>query len=230
MTDMRIDKLSIIIPVLDDADALRLALQSLRSLRAKGHEVIVVDGGSSDDSRRVAEADADKVLTASPSRAGQMNAGARAASGTALLFLHADTALPPDADLFVFESTRRGGWGRFNVRLSGRQPVFRLIEQLMNWRSCLTGIATGDQAIFVRRDLFEQIGGFPNIPLMEDIALSRRLKLHSRPHCVSAAVVASSRRWETHGILRTILLMWSLRLAYYLGADPVHLVRYYRFG
>ncbi|MEO6696754.1 MAG: TIGR04283 family arsenosugar biosynthesis glycosyltransferase, partial [Gammaproteobacteria bacterium] len=162
-------------------------------------------------------------------RARQMNLGAATACGEILLFLHADTRLPQNAGAVIHSGLAQTGarWGRFDVRLSGRPPLLRVVEALMNWRSRLTGIATGDQAIFVRRDLFERAGGFPDIPLMEDIALSRILKRFSRPFCVRERVITSSRRWEQHGIVRTIFLMWRLRLAYALGADPEQLVRRY---
>jgi rSAM/selenodomain-associated transferase 2 len=157
-----------------------------------------------------------------------MNAGARAARGAYLWFLHADTRVLPGA-LAALEDACSGGalWGRFDVRLSGRQPLLRLVERLMNLRSCLTGIATGDQGIFVTRAGFEDVGGYPEIPLMEDIALSRALRRRARPLCVRTPIETSSRRWEGRGLLRTILLMWRLRLAYALGADPRRLARRY---
>ncbi|MEI2783937.1 MAG: TIGR04283 family arsenosugar biosynthesis glycosyltransferase [Candidatus Competibacter sp.] len=160
-----------------------------------------------------------------------MNAGARQANGDILWFLHADSLPPPDALSLIRAALagRERGWGRFDVRLSGRRPSLRMVEFSMNLRSRLTGIATGDQGIFVRRDLFERIGGYPPIALMEDIALSRTLKRYGRPVCLRQRVLTSSRRWERDGIARTVLLMWRLRLAYFLGADPDRLARiYYR--
>lgn len=222
-------RISVIVPVLNEAPAIRGALSSLQPLRRAGHEVIVVDGGSADGTPGIAAGLADSVLRTPPGRARQMNAGAHRAGGDILLFLHGDTLLPRQADRLIMEGLSRSGrqWGRFDVRLAGRRPLLRLVETMMNLRSRLSGIATGDQAMFVRREAFTAVGGFPDIALMEDIALSRRLKALSRPLCLGARVVTSSRRWEQHGVLRTILLMWRLRLAYFLGADPGALARRY---
>ncbi len=221
--------ISIIIPVLNEAAGISAALQGLQPLRQAGHEIIVADGGSQDGTAALAAPLCDQLIHAPRGRARQMNAGAAAASGAVLLFLHADTCLPPGADELInaalADSKRR--WGRFDLRLSGTHPALRLIETMMNLRSRLSGIATGDQCLFAARDLFERVGGFPDIALMEDIALSRTLKQHGRPLCLRARVVSSSRRWETRGILRTILLMWRLRLAYFFGADPQSLARDY---
>ncbi len=221
------------VPALDEAGTLECTLGALVPLRGAGHEVIVVDGGSADGTPERAVPLADRVLTAPRGRALQMNAGAHAAAGDVLLFLHADTRLPEDAAYRVDEALEQHrSWGRFDVRLSGPAWPLRVVERAMNLRSCLTGVATGDQAIFVRRDVFEAVGGFPRIPLMEDVALSRLLKRQAgRPACVRSPVVTSSRRWERDGVLRTILLMWRLRLAYFLGADPACLAaRYGRHG
>ncbi len=222
-------KLSIIVPVLNEGERLRGAINALRPLRVNGHEVIVVDGGSSDETPVIAARLADRFLSSARGRAIQMNAGAQAASGDVLLFLHADTLLPPGADRLIADGLRDSGrgWGRFDVRLADRHPLLRLVALMMNLRSRLSGIMTGDQAIFVRRDWFERIGGFPGIALMEDIALSKRLKREGPPLCLRAKVVTSSRRWRERGILRTMLLMWRLRLAWFLGADPDHLARRY---
>jgi rSAM/selenodomain-associated transferase 2 len=222
-------RLSVVVPVLNEAGVLEGSLAALRPLRERGHEVLVVDGGSTDASHAVARPHADRVLIAPRGRAPQMALGAAAAAGEVLLFLHADTRLPAGADGLI--AAALGGsrrWGRFDVRLSGRRPAFRLIERLMNLRSCLTGIATGDQAMFVQRTLYERVGGFATIPLMEDVDLSRRLRAAAgRPACVHTPVLTSSRRWETRGVLRTVLLMWRLRLAYFLGADPSRLAALY---
>lgn len=223
--------LSVVVPVLDEAGTIESCLRALAPLRARGAEVIVVDGGSSDATTTLAAPWCDRVTSAARGRAAQMNAGAIEARGDVLLFLHADTTLPPDADRLVLEGMRASGrrWGRFDVRLSGTHPLLRVVERSMNWRSRLTAIATGDQGLFIERALFGAVGGFASMPLMEDIELSRRLRRHGRPLCLRAQAVASSRRWENHGVLRTILLMWRLRLAYFLGADPVGLARiYYR--
>lgn len=225
-------RLSIIIPTLNEAAAIAATLALLQPLRHAQHEVIVVDGGSDDATAAIAATAADRVVTAARGRARQMNAGAALAAGEVLLFLHADTALPADCAELIGAGMRRTRrrWGRFDVRLSGAPPLLRVIETAMNLRSRVSGIATGDQAMFVERALFEQVGGFPDQPLMEDIALSRMLKRHDRPLCLRARVVTSSRRWETRGIVRTVLLMWRLRLAYFCGADPRRLARRYDGG
>jgi rSAM/selenodomain-associated transferase 2 len=223
---------SIIIPTLDEASGISDALERLQPLRTARHEVIIVDGGSSDRTLALAAPLADRVLTAARGRASQMNAGAEAARGGWLLFLHADTRLPENADrLFqdrVSASVRQ--WGRFDIAIEGRHWLLPLVARLMNLRSRLTGIATGDQAIFVRREAFLAVGGFPPLALMEDVALSRALKAISRPLCLRERVVTSGRRWESRGVLRTILLMWWLRLRYFLGAAPERLARIYDAG
>jgi len=223
-------RLSIVIPTLNEAAAIGEALAALQPLRARGCEVIVADGGSADGTAALARPLADAVVASDAGRARQQNAGAAASGGEVLLFLHADTRLPPDADARVFDGLRRTGrgWGRVDVRLTGRHPVLRLIERMMNLRSRLTGVATGDQAIFVRRDRFLAVGGFPDIPLMEDVALSKALKRHGPPLCLCDAVTTSSRRWESRGVYRTMVLMWRLRAAYWLGADPARLADRYR--
>jgi rSAM/selenodomain-associated transferase 2 len=222
-------RLSIVVPVLNEAATLADRLARLQPLRARGAQIIVVDGGSDDDSPRAARSFADAVLSSPRGRAVQMNEGARVATGTVLLFLHADTCLPPDADRLIEAALARSShiWGRFDVRLSGDRLVLRIVEFFMNLRSRLTGIATGDQAIFVCRSTFEKVGGFPALALMEDVALSARLKRESPPLCLPARVVASSRKWEREGALRTIWLMWRLRLAFFLGSDPSELARRY---
>ena len=224
--------ISVVVPVLDEAGTLARSLLPLQPLRGRDVEVIVVDGGSRDGTPRAAHPLCDRVLAAPRGRASQMNAGVRAASGRVLLFLHADTRLPSGWSGMVRSALESGGrdWGRFDVRLDGAHPMLRVVERAMNLRSRLSGIATGDQAIFVTRAAFREAGGFPDIALMEDLALSRTLRARSRPACLSAAVVTSSRRWERDGIVRTILLMWRLRLEYALGADPEKLARLYRGG
>ena len=213
-----LSKLSIIMPVLDEGESIAATLDALARMRALGTEVIVVDGGSRDATIQRARLRADHVITAPRGRALQMNAGAAKASGDVLLFLHADTRLPADADHVVLKGLERSGraWGRFDVKIDGRSPLLLVVGWLMNFRSRLTGIATGDQAIFVRRDAFHEAGGFAEIPLMEDIALCKRLKRVSRPLCLRERVITSGRRWDQNGVLPTILLMWRLRLAYLL--------------
>lgn len=223
-------KISVIIPTLNEAAHIRTVLNALAPWREGGHEIIVVDGGSRDDTEALARPLVDELLHSAPGRARQMNCGAVRATGELLLFLHADSLLPQDAEQAVLEAIEKQGclWGRFDVRLSGRHPLLAVVALLMNLRSCLSAIATGDQAIFVRREVFERIGAYPPIALMEDIALSRRLKRLGRPACVHSPLLSSSRRWESRGILRTIALMWWLRLAYFLGVDPKRLARWYR--
>lgn len=224
--------LSIIIPVLDEEAEIADALAALAPLRARGVETIVVDGGSRDRTVALAAPLADRVIAAPRGRAAQMNAGAAAATGDVLVFLHADTRLPAAADRLALDGLARSSrrWGRFDVRISGRHPLLRVVAALMNIRSRLTGIATGDQAMFVRRDLFERVGGFPAIPLMEDVALSRVLKRTGEPLCLAPRAITSGRRWEQRGVMRTILLMWRLRLAYSLGAAPARLARLYGYA
>ncbi len=222
-------QLSIIIPVLNEADSIAPTLQSLASLRSRGVQVIVVDGGSLDDTVARASPLADHVLDSANGRARQMNAGAAVATGTTLLFLHADTRLPTGADLQALAAVLRGAvWGRFDVSIEGTLPMLRVVGALMNLRSRYTGIATGDQAIFVRADSFARVGGFPDQPLMEDIEISKRLKQLAPPACLRARVVTSGRRWETYGVWRTILLMWYLRWRYWRGESPEQLKRAYR--
>jgi rSAM/selenodomain-associated transferase 2 len=226
-----VSKLSIILPVLDEGERIAGALDRLADLRALGVEVIVVDGGSRDATVQRARMRADHVISGPRGRAPQMNAGAAKASGDVLLFLHADTRLPDDADHLVLDGLARSerAWGRFDVRIEGAHSLLSMIAGAMNIRSRLTGIATGDQAIFVRRKAFDAVGGFPAIPLMEDIALSKRLKRISRPLCLHECVVTSGRRWEANGVLPTVLLMWRLRLAFFFGADPKQLARRYGY-
>jgi rSAM/selenodomain-associated transferase 2 len=191
----------------------------------------VVVGGSRDRTADLARPLADQVIAAPRGRGAQMNAGAAAAGGDVFLFLHADTRLPPDADRMVLDGLNNSSWqwGRFDVRIEGKSRLLALVAGLMNWRSLATGIATGDQAMFATRAAFAQVGGFADLPLMEDIELSKRLKRVSRPLCLAARVTASGRRWEQRGTIRTILLMWRLRLAYFLGTEPAALARRYGY-
>ena len=223
--------ISIIVPVLNETKLIKALLDQLQSLRVRGHQIIVVDGGSSDDTVAIARQYADKVIVSERGRARQMNAGADIADGDILWFLHSDTKLPEKADLLIEQalSTSVSFWGRFDVRLSGRAFLLRLVEQSMNIRSLLTGIATGDQGIFCLKQEFIRYGGYSDIPLMEDIDLSRRFKTIHRPVTIKTAMMTSSRRWEEQGIFRTIGKMWRLRLAFYLGADPIRLARQYGY-
>ena len=222
-------RISIIVPTLNEAEGIAAALAALAPLREQGHEVIVVDGGSGDGTPELARGAADRVVSAPRGRAGQMNAAAALARGEVLLFLHADTRLPENADARILHGLAASGraWGRFDARIDGESRLLPVIAFFMNLRSRATGIATGDQAIFVRRDAFERAGRFPRLELMEDIALSSSLKRISRPLCIAEKVVTSGRRWERRGILRTVLLMWRLRLEFFFGAAPASLARFY---
>ena len=221
--------LSIIIPAVNEAENLGTLLHELTNGSPHNVEIIVVDGGSSDNTRQIASQYTDKIITSVRGRAKQMNAGAFVASGNIFWFLHADSQLSNDllSDMML-QSKHKKVWGFFKIRLSGRNVIFRIIEFMMNRRSCITGIATGDQGIFISKDLFLALGGFAEIPLMEDIAITKQLKKKQRPLCMKQhQLTTSSRRWEERGILRTVLLMWRLRLAYFLGADPEQLVKQY---
>lgn len=222
--------LCIVVPVLNEAHGIAAFLRSLQPLRDRGARVVVVDGGSDDATLDIARQHADLSFVAPRGRAAQMNAGVAAGPAEALLFLHADTRLPDDADALLAHALRDHAWGRFDVRIDSLRMGLRLTQALMNRRSRWTGIATGDQAIFVRHDVFRAVGGFPEIALMEDIALSRRLLRYGRPACLRQHVTTSARRWERDGVVRTILLMWGLRAAYFLGADPARLALCYGYG
>ena len=220
--------ISIIIPTINEAPNIEQYLNRLQPLRQHGHEIILVDGGSSDDTVSIAKPLCDKTLTSQPSRSIQMNAGARIASGCCLVFLHADTVLPDDfLELFSEINSIENIWGRFDIRLSGDYWFFRVIETCMNYRSRLSGIATGDQAIFIGTELFSRVAGYPKIALMEDIAISKLLINFSKPICISERVVSSSRRWEKHGIIKTIIKMWLMRLLFFFNYDTNRLAKHY---
>ena len=221
-------QLAVILPVLNEMADIEATLRALAPLRSRGVEVIVCDGGSRDATMTLARPLADQVLSAPAGRARQMNAGAAVASCDLLLFLHADTKLPDGADHLVHRALLAAPWGRFDVRISGRPLMLRVVAALMNLRSRCTGIATGDQAIFVTRAAFERVGGFPDQPLMEDVEMSRRLRALSRPACLTERVTTSGRRWETRGVWRTIFLMWRLRWGYWRGAPVQALAEAYR--
>jgi rSAM/selenodomain-associated transferase 2 len=221
--------LSIVVPCLNEAAGIAETLATLAPLRRRGCEVIVVDGGSTDETIARARPHADIVVTAPRGRAIQMNAGAARARGSILLFLHADCIPPAEADVLIVDGLNRvrRSWGRFDARIAGRHPLLRAVELLMNLRSRWTGIATGDQGIFVTASLFTAVGGYPEIALLEDVVLTKRLKRFGAPLCLRHRITTSARRWERHGVLNTIFLMWRLRLAFWLGADPRRLaVRY----
>jgi rSAM/selenodomain-associated transferase 2 len=217
-------KISIIIPVLNDSHALAALLPSLANSSA---EIIVVDGGSTKLPQELVEQYGARLVTSAAGRATQMNVGAKQATGDVLLFLHADSQLPDSFESAIQSGMEAGReWGRFDVQLSGQHPMLRVVEWMMNQRSRLTGVCTGDQGIFLTKHAFENVGGYPEIPLMEDIELSVRLK--AAPYCIRQKLVTSSRRWEEKGVYQTIWLMWSLRLRYFFGASPESLVqRYY---
>jgi rSAM/selenodomain-associated transferase 2 len=227
---MTFARLSVIIPVLNEAAGMAAALRALAPLVARGAQVVVADGGSTDDTFALAQAGGVQVIHAPHGRALQMNAGAQQATGDILLFLHADTQLPPHADSLIEQTLAAGPqvWGRFDVRIEGRPKFLRVIAAFMNLRSRWTGIATGDQAVFMTRTAFDAVGGFPAQPLMEDIELSRRLLKLSGPACLRARAVTSGRRWETRGVCSTLLLMWRLRFAYWRGAAPERLAKLYQ--
>ena len=225
-------KISIVMPVLNEAATIVHCLQELQSVRGRGVELVVVDGGSADATLQLARPLADCVLVAPRGRASQMNAGAAVASGNVLWFVHADTRVFEQHETKIAWATAHawgGRWGRFDVRIDSTDPALALVSWMMNWRSRWTGIATGDQAIFVSRILFERVGGFPDLPLMEDIALSKRLRSVSRPACLAPPVLTSARRWEKHGVWRTIVLMWCLRAAYFFGVPATKLARLYGY-
>ena len=222
--------LSIVVPALNEVDSIQEVLENLLASMSADDELILVDGGSIDgtllEARRVKDSRL-KIISSERGRARQMNAGARESSGSLLLFHHADSTLPAGFRGYLDSVSSNLGWGRFDVSLDARGAAYRVIEWFINWRSRLSAIATGDQSIFVSRSLFEAVGGFPDQPLMEDIELSTRLKRLSKPHYVKARVMTSARKWRKEGIVRTVLLMWSIRAKYALGADPEELVRKY---
>jgi len=219
--------LSIVIPALNEADTIVATLARLQALRAGGHEVIVVDGGSTDATVSLAEPLADRILAAPRGRARQMNAGAAVARGDVLVFLHADTRLPEQAVAVIRSALRHRLWGRFDVDIEGRAWMLRMVAAGMNLRSRLTGIATGDQTLFISRTAFAAVGGYPEQSLMEDIELSKRLNKLGPPACPRERVVTSGRRWEVNGVWRTILLMWRLRFDYWRGVPATRLATRY---
>jgi rSAM/selenodomain-associated transferase 2 len=223
-------KLSVIVPVLNEAPVLPELLTQLSRLAREDAEIIIVDGGSTDGTAESAERAGFRVLRAARGRARQMNAGAAVASAQLLLFLHADTQLPDEAVNLIAQALAGGrrAWGRFDVRIRGHAFMLRVVSFMMNLRSRLTGIATGDQALFIKRRAFDEVGGYPDQPLMEDIEISRRLLALSRPACIARCAAPSGRRWEANGIWRTIVLMWRLRWDYWRGIPVQQLAKIYR--
>ena len=218
-------KLSIIIPTLNEASRIESLLSQLSD---ENVELIVVDGGSDDQTVQRASVHA-KLIHSSAGRALQMNTGAAIASGDWLWFLHADTQLSQPLNTYVDEITQSSSlWGRFTVRLDDARFIFRVIERLMNARSCFTSLATGDQGLFVDHRLFDELGGYPELPLMEDVALSKRLRKVMPVNCSTLSLITSARRWQQRGVLKTIVLMWWLRLAYIVGVSPARLRQWYR--
>lgn len=216
-------------PALNEASAIEATLQALAPLRQRGACVVVVDGGSQDETQALARPHADAVIQAPRGRAAQMNAGAALGWGQALLFLHADTRLPERADVHLLQALTQGHvWGRFDVRIAGRPWMLAVVAAMMNLRSRWSGIATGDQAMFMRREAYAQVGGFAPQPLMEDIEMSRRLRALGAPACLRERVTTSGRRWEQRGVWRTIALMWHLRWRYWRGESAHTLAQDYR--
>ncbi len=224
-------RLSIVIPALNESDNIVATLTPLQMMRARGVEVILADGGSIDATTQLAAPLVDRVVKTMKGRALQMNAGAATAAGNVLLFLHADSMLPIGADQLILNGLYSGAgsraWGRFDVSIEGGHFFLPVVAWFMNIRSRLTGVATGDQGLFMTADEFSRAGGFAKIPLMEDLAMCAALSKGGPPLCLRQKVITSGRRWEKHGVWRTILLMWRLRLAYFFGADPVDLHRVY---
>jgi rSAM/selenodomain-associated transferase 2 len=223
-------RIGVIIPALNEAPGLPHTLAPLSDWPSRGHELILVDGGSQDTTASIAAAAGMHVVNSAKGRARQMNAGAAVSTAEILLFLHADTRLPAAADQLISRGLSTGpyAWGRFDVQIHGRARMFPLISAMINLRSRLSGIATGDQALFMTRAAFAAVGGFPDLPLMEDVEICKRLKRHSRPLCLRQRVATSGRRWETRGVWRTIVLMWRLRFAYWRGTPAEQLARLYR--
>lgn len=226
LTDL--EDFSFIIPVLNEEQSISHFLATLHALRQQGAKIVLVDGGSADRTLAMAMHRVDQIIHSRAGRATQMNAGASIVNSPYLCFLHADTLLPADVTLHLKKFRESGrSWGRFDVRLSGNKPIFHVIATMMNIRSRLTGIATGDHALFMSRRVFAQVNGFPTIPLMEDVAISKQLKRFGRPFCISSPVLTSSRRWEKKGVWKTMFLMWKLRWQYFCGVSPEKLYKEY---
>ncbi len=222
--------LSLIIPTYNEAHGICQFLQALQVLRPQC-ELIVADGGSTDRTCELALPLTDKVIHSPKGRAVQMNAGVAVSIGKVFVFVHADTFLPKNALQCIQTGIDSGAqWGRFDIQLVGEHFMLKVVSYMMNVRSRCTGIATGDQVIFVTRSLFEQLGGYPEIALMEDIAFSRQLNAITPPCCITEKVRSSARRWESFGVWRTIFLMWTIRLRYFMGEHPDVLAKLYQQG
>ncbi len=218
---------SIVVPVLNEAQQLTALMNRLRLLQDQVNEIIVVDGGSDDGSLEKL-ANEFTVIQAPKGRAQQMNAGAAQATSTWIVFLHADTQLTPAHISEMVGSASMFQWGRFNVKLDARGLAYRVIEWFINQRSRLSSIATGDQCIFVRKRFFDEMGGFANLPLMEDVEFCKRAKRRAKPACLGKTVATSARRWQQFGVIKTVLLMWKLRLYFWLGVSADDLAKQYR--
>ena len=221
---------SIIIPVLNEEQSINALLQQLQSYRLQGHEIIVVDGGSQDETIKVAKSLCDQLISSEAGRARQMNKGAELSKNEILWFLHADTIIPDESVESIQQALSENDWGRFDIHLSGTHFLFRIIEKMINIRSCVFSIATGDQGIFLKRSIFKTVNGYSNIPLMEDVELSKKLKKISRAVCLNNKLTTSSRRWEKNGILITVFLMWKLRFLYWLGMSAKRLSLQYKYN
>ena len=222
-------KLSIVIPVLNEEKFLTRNQEMFTCLLKDGHEILVVDGGSQDNSLKTAYELGCRVFSTRASRGHQLHYGAERSKHELLLFLHADTLLPLNAAQAIVQTLSKPNqhWGRFNIRFSNSRLVFRIIAWLMNKRSCLTSIVTGDHAMFIRRECYFNCGGYSDIPIMEDVEFCSRLKKNKAPACLSDEVITSSRRWEQKGICCTVLMMWKLRLMFFFGVSPEKLVKLY---
>ncbi|MDH5436192.1 MAG: TIGR04283 family arsenosugar biosynthesis glycosyltransferase [Gammaproteobacteria bacterium] len=221
-------RISVIIPTLNECKHIAQTLLCLQVMRQHGNEVILVDAGSDDNTVEVATPLCDLVIITKRGRAHQMQAGINKSCGDVLWFLHGDTIVSENTYFLIQQALNKHLWGRFNVTINSQYKFLRLVAFMMNLRSCITGVCTGDQGIFVKKEIYTQVGGFPIIPLMEDIALSKKLKRLGRPACIKTSINTSGRRWESHGVIKTILLMWLLRMLYFFGKNPVSLKKYYK--